>query len=81
MSGAHAALVHVSAQELGYGKHNFCWLHAFESPSAGLYSVERGVMVLIADNAEHGILNGTSGWLMWVSSCISHNNAKYISFN
>ncbi|KAK9825143.1 hypothetical protein WJX81_003939 [Elliptochloris bilobata] len=72
------APVYVTAGQMGYTKHNFTWLHVFESPDAGLYVIDRGTTVPLADGAMHGIRNGVTGWLAG-ADVVTHHPAEVSS--
>ncbi len=67
---SRAAPVYMTAEQMGFTKQNFCWLHVFESPAFGLYVVDRGMAVVLADGASHGIRNGVTGWLTGAAACL-----------
>ena len=60
---SRAAPVCMTAEQMGYTKQNFCWLHVFESPAFGLYMVDRGMTIVLPNGASRGIRNGVTGWL------------------
>ena len=82
---SRAAPVYMTAEQMGFTKQNFCWLHVFESPAFGLYVVDRGMAVVLADGASHGIRNGVTGWLtgadgapcLLQTSCCKHTSTHF----